>query len=89
MKNYIILLFIIISNLFANEGTLINLQKEKEALIYNYILRIEAANDENLEDRAALLDETLNCFISSKTRRDISNCKSDERRRIMAIISEN
>lgn len=89
MKNYIILLFIITSNLFANGGTLINLQKEKEALIYSYILRIEAANDENLEDRASLLDETLNCFIYSKTRRDVTNCKSDERKRIMKIITEN
>jgi len=79
--------FFISSNLFANENSLINLEKEKDGLINKYYERIDIARQDNLEDRVTLLDRTLNCFIDSKSKRDILNCKSDERKRIMDIVS--
>ena len=84
---YKIILFFISSNLFANENSLINLEKEKDGLINKYYERIDIARQDNLEDRVTLLDRTLNCFIDSKSKRDILNCKSDERKRIMDIVS--
>jgi hypothetical protein len=85
--SYKIILFFITSNLFANENTLLDLEKEKNGLINKYYERIDIARQDNLEDRVILLDRTLNCFIDSKSKRDILNCKSDERKRIMDIVS--
>jgi hypothetical protein len=85
--SYKIILFFITSNLFAIENTLLDLEKEKNGLINKYYERIDIARQDNLEDRVILLDRTLNCFIDSKSKRDILNCKSDERKRIMDIVS--
>lgn len=84
---YKIILFFINSSLFANENTLLDLEKEKNGLINKYYERIDIARQDNLEDRVRLLDVTLNCFIDSKSKRDILNCKSDERKRIIDIVS--
>lgn len=87
--SYKIILFFITLNLFANENTLINLEKEKDGLINKYYERIDIARQDNLEDRVRLLDITLNCFIDSKSKRDILNCKADERKRIMDLVRNN
>lgn len=83
---YNIILFFIISNAFSNEVDLLNLKKEKKALIDTYSQRIFEAEQVSLENRVALLDKTLQCFISSKSKRDITNCKNNERKRIMDLI---
>lgn len=83
---YNIILFFIISNAFSNEVSLLNLEKEKRGLINNYSLRIFEAEQTNSENRVALLDKTLQCFINSRSKRDITNCKNDERKRIMDLI---
>lgn len=83
---YNIILFFIISNAFSNEVDLLNLKKEKKALIDSYSQRIFEAEQVSLENRVALLDKTLQCFISSKSKRDITNCKNNERKRIMDLI---
>ena len=81
-----IILFFITSNLFANEVNIFDLEKEKNGLINKYYERIDIARQDNLEDRVLLLDKTLNCFINSMSKRDILNCKVDERKRIMSLI---
>ena len=81
-----IILFIISSNIFANEVNIYDLEKEKDGLINKYYERIDIARQDNLADRVMLLDKTLNCFINSKSKRDIINCKADERKRIMDIV---
>lgn len=81
-----IILFFITSNLFANEVNIFDLEKEKNGLINKYYERIDIARQDNLEDRVLLLDKTLNCFINSMSKRDILNCKADERKRIMSLI---
>lgn len=83
---YNIILFLIISNAFSNEVDLLNLKKEKKALIDSYSQKIFEAEQTNSENRVALLDKTLECFISSKSKRDITNCKNSERKRIMDLI---
>lgn len=84
MKNNIIPFFIIF-NLSAGEN-INNLEKEKENLICKYIERIEEAQNKNLDARVNLLDKTLSCLFNSKTKKDITNCKIDERKRIMQKI---
>lgn len=81
-----IILFFIYIDLFANEVNIFDLQKEKDGLINKYYERIDIARQDNLEDRVLLLDKTLNCFINSMSKRDILNCKADERKRIMSLI---
>ena len=81
-----IILFFIYVDLFANEVNIFDLQKEKDGLINKYYERIDIARQDNLEDRVLLLDKTLNCFINSMSKRDILNCKADERKRIMSLI---
>ena len=81
-----IILFFIYVDLFANEINIFDLQKEKDGLINKYYERIDIARQDNLEDRVLLLDKTLNCFINSMSKRDIINCKTDERKRIMSLI---
>lgn len=77
--------FFIIFELCAKEN-IVELEKEKENLIFKYIERIESTKNENLEDRVILLDKTLTCIINSKTKKDITNCKIDERKRVMGLI---
>ena len=81
-----IILFFIYLDLFANEVNIFDLEKEKDGLINKYYERIDIARQDNLEDRILLLDKTLNCFINSMSKRDIINCKTDERKRIMSLI---
>ena len=81
-----IILFFITSGVFANEVNIFDLEKEKNGLINKYYERIDIARQDNLEDRVLLLDKTLNCFINSMSKRDILNCKADERKRIMSLI---
>ena len=81
-----IILFFIYLDLFANEVNVFDLEKEKDGLINKYYERIDIARQENLEDRVWLLDKTLNCFTNSKSKRDILDCKADERKRIMSLI---
>lgn len=85
MRNKLIPFFIIF-NLHANEN-IHELEKEKENLIFEYIKRIEASKNDNSEDRTNLLDKTLTCIINSKTKKDITNCKIDERKRVMSLIN--
>ena len=80
-----IILLIISLGLIANEVSF-NLEKEKDGLINNYFVRIDIARQKNLQDRVMLLDTTLNCFINSKSKKDIIDCKADERKRILDLI---
>ena len=81
-----IILLIISLGLFAKEVSFVNLEKEKDGLINNYFVRIDIARQKNLQDRVMLLDTTLNCFINSKSKKDIIDCKADERKRILDLI---
>ena len=81
-----IILLIISLGLFAKEVSFANLEKEKDGLINNYFVRIDIARQKNLQDRVMLLDTTLNCFINSKSKKDIIDCKADERKRILDLI---
>ena len=81
-----IILFIVSLNLFASEVNFADLQKEKDSLINSYFTRIDIARQENLQDRVLLLDKTLNCLINSKSKKDIIDCKVDERKRILNLI---
>lgn len=85
MKSSLIVFFLI-SNLFGSETDLIELKKKKDALISDYSLRIFEAKQTNLEYRVILLDNTLKCFITSKSGKDITNCKIEERRFLMDLI---
>ena len=86
MIRYIIL-FITTLNLFANnEVDLFNLEKEKKGLIISYSERISIAKEENSEARVALLNQTLNCLKASMSKRDILDCKANERKRILDLI---
>lgn len=84
-----IIFFIINLNLFANEVNIYDLEIERDGLINKYYERIDIARQDNLDDRVMLLDKTLNCFINSKSKRDIMNCKTDERKRIMDLVRNN
>ena len=81
-----IILFFLSLTLYSNGADLFDLEKEKKSLIINYSERISIAKEENLGNRVALLDKTLECFKSSMSKRDILNCKVDERKRIMSLI---
>ena len=81
-----LILFFGIFSLFGNSSELREIEKEKEGLISRYIERIDEAQRENLTFRVELLNETLNCFYYSKSKRDISNCKIDEQKRINSLI---
>jgi hypothetical protein len=81
-----LIVFFLISNLFGSETDLIELKKKKDALISDYSLRIFEAKQTNLEYRVILLDNTLKCFITSKSGKDITNCKIVERKLLMNLI---
>lgn len=85
MKSNLIIFFIV-SNVFATESDLLDLQRKKEGLISNYSLRIFEAEQKNLNYRVELLSKTLKCFVSSKSKKDITNCKTSERKLIMSLI---
>jgi hypothetical protein len=81
-----LIIFFIVSNVFATESDLLDLQRKKEGLISNYSLRIFEAEQKNLNYRVELLSKTLKCFVSSKSKKDITNCKTSERKLIMSLI---
>ena len=81
-----LILFFGFFSLFGNSSELREIEKEKEGLISRYIERIDEAQRENLTFRVELLNETLNCFYYSKSKRDILNCKADERKKINSLI---
>ena len=81
-----VILFFGFFSLFGNSSELRDLEREKEGLISSYIERIDDAKKNNLSLRVTLLSETLNCFYYSKSKRDILNCKADERRRINSLL---
>jgi hypothetical protein len=83
-----LILFFFISNLFANEADLIKLERKKEGLINDYSLRIFEAEQKNLQKRIQFLNKTLECFISSKSRKDITHCKIAERKLLMDLIRD-
>ena len=86
LMKYSLTLFLIISNAFANQDIFLSLEKEKASLINKYSERIFEAKQNSLKDRVTLLDKTLRCFVNSMSKRDITNCKVDERKRIMELI---
>lgn len=51
-----------------------------------YVFRIKSAKIDNNEVRVKLLSRTLICFSNSRSKREITKCKIDERKRIMNII---
>lgn len=81
-----LVLFFGFFSLLGNSSELREIEREKEGLISRYIERIDEAQRENLLIRVELLNETLNCFYYSKSKKDISNCKIDERKRINSLI---
>jgi hypothetical protein len=81
-----LIVFFLISNMFANEADLMDLKRKKNGLINDYSLRIFEAEQKNLKHRIEFLDKTLKCFITSKSKRDITNCKIAERKTIMDLI---
>jgi hypothetical protein len=81
-----LIIFFIVSNVFATEADLLDLQRKKEGLISNYSLRIFEAEQKNLNYRVELLSKTLKCFVTSKSKKDITNCKTSERKLIMSLI---
>ncbi len=83
---YCLILFLVISSAFSNQDVFESLEKEKVALISSYSERIFEAKQDNLKDRVVLLDKTLRCLNNSMSKRDITNCKIDERKRIMQQI---
>ena len=85
MKIFFTLFFAILYS-YGNENALLDLEKERLSLVNSYSVKIANAKKENLFTRAELLNTTLDCFKDSKSRRDISNCKVDERKRIMSMI---
>jgi hypothetical protein len=72
--------------MFANEADLMDLKRKKNGLINDYSLRIFEAEQKNLKDRVLFLSKSLNCFITSKSRKDITRCKIAERKLLMDLI---
>ena len=60
--------------------------KEQKALISKYEIKIKIAKAKSLYERINLLSQTLNCFKNSRSKKDITNCKTDEQKEIMEII---
>jgi hypothetical protein len=74
------------TSLFSNEFKLNALVKEQQSLINKYEINIKIAKARNLYKRINLLSQTLNCFKSSRSKKDITNCKNEEQKEIMGII---
>ena len=69
---------------FSNEFR--ELKIEKQALIDRYEIRVEVARLDKMHKRVSLLSKTLTCFKNTRSKREIVQCKNDERKRIMDII---
>ena len=74
------------TSLYSNEFRLNALVKEQKSLISKYEIRIKIAKAKQLYERINLLTQTLNCFKNSRSKKDITNCKTEERKEIMEII---
>lgn len=74
------------TSLFSNEFRLTALVKEQQSLINKYEINIKIAKAKNLYERINLLSRTLSCFKSSRSKKDITNCKNEEQKEIMEII---
>lgn len=74
------------TSLFSNEFRLTALVKEQQSLINKYEINIKIAKAKNLYERINLLSRTLSCFKSSRSKKDITNCKTEEQKEIMEII---
>ncbi|UTJ07223.1 hypothetical protein [Arcobacter roscoffensis] len=80
--------------LFANNNSDFSsefkkLKEEKQALIDRYEIRVEVARLDKMYKRVRLLSKTLTCFKNTRSKREIVQCKNDERKRIMEIIRKN
>ena len=53
-----------------------------------YEMNIKIAKTKRLYERINLLSQTLNCFKNSRSKKDITNCKYEEQKKIMEIISK-
>lgn len=74
------------TSLYSNEFRLNALVKEQKSLISKYEIRIKIAKAKQLYERINLLSRTLSCFKSSRSKKDITNCKNEEQKEIMEII---
>ena len=89
----VILLLTLTLQLFAKDSTnefykkkFQKLENEKVNLIKNYESRLEVARIDRLYKRVNVLSKTLSCFKNSRSKQDLTKCKTQERRRIMAMI---
>lgn len=89
----VILLITLTLQLFASSSTselykkqFKDLEKEKVNLIKNYESRLEVARVDRLYKRVNVLSKTLTCFKNSRSKQDLVKCKTQERKRIMAMI---
>ena len=48
----------------------------------------KATQSQRLYERLNLLSQTLYCFKNSHSKKDITNCKYEEQKKIMEIISK-
>ena len=51
-------------------------------------MNIKIAKAKRLYERIHILSQTLNCFKNSRSKKDITNCKYEEQKKIMEIISK-
>uniref|UniRef100_UPI004047559E hypothetical protein n=1 Tax=Aliarcobacter sp. TaxID=2321116 RepID=UPI004047559E len=82
----LLLLFLFNLTIFANDYAFDVLEKKKSSLINSYFKKIEKAVNDKLIQRALFLEKTLVCFHNSRSSRELTLCKIDERRRIMEMI---
>ena len=82
----VIIYLSLFTSLYSNDFRLDALIKEQKALISKYEIKIKIAKAKSLYERINLLSQTLNCFKNSRSKKDITNCKTDEQKEIMEII---
>ncbi len=58
----------------------------KNELVSRYEIRVEMAKLDNSKDKIFIFSKTLNCFKSSRTKRDIYSCKKNEKDRILKLL---
>lgn len=59
---------------------------DKDELINRYQIRVEMAKLDNDLQRVQIFSKTLKCFESSRTKRDIYTCKTNEKNRILELL---
>ena len=82
----IIIYLSLCTSLYSNEFRLNALVKEQKSLISKYEIRIKIAKAKQLYERINHSTQTLNCFKNSRSKKDITNCKTEEQKEIMEII---